>query len=108
MKQNKYIVYVDEEWIRWKAVATLGHSSGMEALAKFRNDCFAKVTRDVEAFLNCQAPESTLLTSTFIGTDGKRHHAVEIKRIPTDDSHRPGKLLKRVKILRKGISNRKS
>lgn len=95
MMKNKYIVYIDSEFID-KIADRPGIMLTYEGKAKILKSIIA----DVNRFMKGDELSDVLFAATFIGSDGKRHHAIEIKAVPGFGKH-PGRVLRKIKKLRK-------
>lgn len=93
--KNKYIVYLDSDYMKM-----MSFQLGRQGTTEDQNQVVKMTIDNVERFLNGDDSRNVFFTSTFIGSDGKRHHAVEIKAVPGFGSH-PGRVLKKIKKLRK-------
>lgn len=92
--KNKYMVYIDSDYI-----LKLSKQSGCDTMEEQRK-CFIREAEKVRKFLSGDDGYNALCTSTFIGTDGKRHYGIEIKAVPGFGRH-SGRVLRKIKKLRK-------
>lgn len=97
MTQNKYIVYIDQDWVNARLLSIYGRP----ATAREGFEFTQQIRKQVYDFINGNetAENTALLAERFTGPDGRKHYAVEIRQLP--GSHSSTKILKRVKQLRK-------
>lgn len=97
--KNKYIVYVDNEYINGimhSGTPTLDYIT-KEAQYKHIKQT---IIDNVEKILSNDDSQSVFIFPIFIGSDGKRHRSIEIKAVPGFGRH-PGRVLRKIKKLRK-------
>lgn len=93
--KNKYIVYIDSDYIKM-----MSFQLGRHGMMEDQDKCVKQTIDNVERFLNGDDSRNVLFTSTFIGSDGKRHRAIEIKPVSGFGKH-AGRVLKKIKKLSK-------
>lgn len=92
--QNKYIVYIDREWLQVECRRRMLHSAAeQQKFITTIRDMVSNVLRGIDDNIG-------IFADTFIGSDGKRHHAIEIKAVPGCGKH-PYLVLKRIYKMRK-------
>lgn len=97
--KNKYIVYIDFEFID-KIDNQSGTMLTQEEAISQRNKILKSIVAEVNSFFKGDYLSDVLFASTFVGSDGKRHRAIEIKPVSGFGKH-SGRVLKRIKKLRK-------
>lgn len=97
--KNKYIVYIDSEFID-KIANQSGTMLTQEEAISQRNKILKSIVADVNRFMKGDELSDVLFAATFVGSDGKRHRAIEIKPVPGFGKH-PGRVLKKIKKLSK-------
>lgn len=97
MAPNKYIVYIDQDWVNARLLSLYGRP----ATAREGFDFAQQIRKQVNDFINGNetAEKTALFADRFTGPDGRKHYAVEIRQLPGSLSST--KILKRVKLLRK-------
>lgn len=95
--KNKYIVYIDYDYIKMETLQIHGNDT-----MSYRHEVELErmIMAHVARFLSGDDSKNVFFSSTFIGSDGKRHRTVEIKAVPGFGNH-AGRVLKRIKKLRK-------
>lgn len=93
--KNKYIVYIDSDFIRM-----MSFQLGCRGTVQDQYDVVKQTIDNVNKFLSGDDSRNVIFSSTFIGTDGKRHYGIDIKAVPGFGKH-PGRVLRKIKKLRK-------
>lgn len=91
--KNKYIVYIDSDYIKM-----MSFQLGRRGTVQDQSDVIKTTIDNVEKFLSGDDSRNVLFSSTFIGTDGKRHYGIEIKAVQGFGKH-PGRVLRKIKKL---------
>ena len=97
--KNKYIVYIDSEFID-KIANRSGTMLTQEEASVRRNKILKSIVMEVNSFFKGDALSDVLFAATFVGSDGKRHRAIEIKPVSGFGKH-AGRVLKKIKKLSK-------
>ena len=93
--KNKYIVYINSDYIKM-----MSFQLGRRGTVQDQSDIVKQTIDSVERFLSGDYSRNMLISSIFMGPDGKYHRAIEIKAAPGFGKH-AGRVLKKIKKLRK-------
>lgn len=93
--KNKYIVYIDSEFID-----KIANRPGTMLTQEGKNKILKSIVAGVNRFMKGDELSDVLFAATFIGSDGKRHRAIEIKPVSGFGKH-AGRVLKKIKKLSK-------
>ena len=93
--KNKYIVYIDSEFID-----KIANRPGTMLTEEGKSKILKSIVAGVNRFMKGDELSDVLFAATFIGSDGKRHRAIEIKPVSGFGKH-SGRVLKKIKKLRK-------
>lgn len=97
MTQNKYIVYIDQDWVNARLLSFFGRPATAQEGFHFTQQIRKQVNDFIDG--NETAEKTAVFAERFTGPDGRKHYAVEIRQLP--GSHSSTKILKQVKLLRK-------